>query len=221
MSKEIDIYTKLGLNAERVAGYLYSGICISIVSTLIFPKEVSALISALGGVLSVLSVFAIGFATYVLYRYIIGEYLLFPLQHFIHRLLDYILGRSKKNPTSSIDFIKNLGVPKGLRRDAYTAIRDAFFNDETRARLDLVHGEIHALYITAVDSFLISGLSFLKPMYIPNWTWIFVGIFTLIGGLIADTHQHTIETRMIKAIDPSKLKEFLRQDGHLIVNIPL
>lgn len=171
---------------------------------------------SLGGVLSVFAVIAIGFVIFIFYRYIIGEYIIFPIQHIIHYLFDIILKRTKEKTTSSINLLKHLEVPNGIRRDAYTSIRDAFIDDKTRARWDLIHGEIHALYITSI---IFLGISvFLKLNINGNniWLWALIGIIVLISAIIADTHQHMVETRMIKALNREDLKKFLIQEGHIL-----
>jgi hypothetical protein len=217
MSNESDMYTKLGLNAERFAGYLYSGICFSVVMTLVLPTKVASFVDSIGGVLSLFSVVAIGFVIFIFYRYLIGEFIIFPLQHLIHHLFDKILGKSSEKTTSSIYFLKYLGVAKGIRRDAYTSIRDAFINDKIRARWDLIHGEIHALYITSIIFIGVSLFLNLNEVFITNWIWMFIGIVAIGAAFIADTHQHIVETRMIKALDRNGLINFLIQEGHLLI----
>jgi len=94
-----ELYTKLGLNPERVAGYVYSGLFTSVVAAFLAPDAVKGLVDSLGGVLSTLAALALGIAVYVLYRQLIGEYFLYPLHHLLHGFLDSAFRRSGERLT--------------------------------------------------------------------------------------------------------------------------
>jgi hypothetical protein len=211
-----ELYTKLGLNPERVAGYVYSGLFTSVVAAFLAPNAVRGLVDSLGGVLSTLAALALGIAVYVFYRQLIGEYFLYPLHHLLHGFLDSAFRRSGERLTSSTAFLAYLGVPFGHRRDAYTTIREIYLQEMTRTRLDLAHGELHVLYITACGCLVVVLCGLLSPGRDVGLVWIIGGIVSYLAALVGDIHQHSLETQMLKRIDRAELLEFLFKAGYVV-----
>ena len=66
--------------------------------------------------------------------------------------------RAKDGAVSTIWYLAQSKVPRGARREAYTALRREYLPAETKKQLDLAHSEVHVLYITFLELFSLGVL---------------------------------------------------------------
>ncbi len=216
MATENEVLSKLGLTPEQIVGYVYAGMFIAFAVVAVDAPFVKEAVKSLGGLLSTMVVLSLGVGAFVFYRRIIGEFVLYHAHHAVHRTLDLVLGRKGHALTSCTAYLAFKGVPLGSRRAAYTAIREVFFDKHARRRLDLAHGEIHVLYLTAIGCFAVTlYLLFDHAGGLTNNAWPSVGALSYLGALWADIQQHSVETQMLKVLDEAKLRSFLEGGGYL------
>ncbi|MBA7683660.1 hypothetical protein ES703_92034 [subsurface metagenome] len=176
-------------------------------------------VDALGGIVSTLVIIAFGASIYIFYRYVLGEFLIYPFTHFIHYLFD-----KKNEPTSPTGYLRRIKKLKiGQVREAYTDIRRHFFEEKLRDKLDLDHSEIHLLWLTSVIGiFLFIYLSLVGNTDCMTRFSVFIAsIFVYIAATIIDIKQHKKEYRLIS--EPSRqsdLDNFLNNHGYYIKKQP-
>src|SRR5436309_568231 len=215
MANEEDLLAKIGVTSEELVGYLYGGLFVAICAALVDNARVKSIVEALGDFVSAIAVLGLGVGVYVLYRRIIGEMVLYHVHHMCHRVVDFVAGREKENLTSSTAFLGYLAVPLGRRRAAYSAVRETFFDTNTKRRIDLAHGELHVLYITAVGS--VAAYLYLRlstPGRI-SLAWLVISIVSYLGALVGDIKEHSFETHVLKMIERTRLEKFLLDGGYL------
>jgi hypothetical protein len=215
MSEQLEISEKAIIvfanAAERFIGYCYSGFLPVCIAALENPDFVKKTVEATGGLLTAIICVVLGIGIYTIYFRVLGNFFIFPLQHVIHYLIDLILRRSPEARTSSVGLIIGYGVPKKCARIAYHKVRDKFFTGRYQIEIQLSHGELHVLYITAVitlGSYIILNSHGLSPTPI----YMYASASCFIAALIGDTHQHAVEAALVKA-KQSEVKEFLQQEG--------
>jgi hypothetical protein len=198
------------LGFDRLLRYGYGGFLLLGVSLLTGKaNNLKPAIEAAGSVLGPLVVFACGTAIYVFYRYLLGEWVLFPIAH----LLDWLTfkgNRGKLGATSPFWHFVQLGVPLRRARKAYNAVRREKLSESTAKRLNLAHAEAHILYMTSVvliaSYWMIAASSLL----------FILGLATLGAALANDIRQHREELPTIRADLPDEaLKQFLREHGFI------
>lgn len=199
------------LDISQIIRYGYSGFLLTAAMSVLTPQTLKTAVEAAGSVVAPLTVFAVGAAIYVMYRYVIGEFVLFPLAHLIHAGHDRIFKYTES--TSPIGFLRD-GVRFGQRRAAYTTIRRHFFDDQQRERLDWNHSEVHVLYLTAVIAACVAV--FVCMMKEPPANALAIcalsGVLFWVAGLIRDISVHMSEGRLFKA-NKQEVLECLRQHG--------
>ena len=107
--------------------------------------------------LSVISL--VGIAAYVLYKELLGEFLLYPARHMLHTAAAKAVHRARQGRAPEAGsvgsvpaLLGSLGVPIGQRQWVYRSLRTTTLLSEPQKRsLDLFHSEIHVLYISAVE----------------------------------------------------------------------
>jgi hypothetical protein len=178
------------------------------------PVLTQNVVSALGNVLSPIVVVVVGAAIYLAYRIILGEWILYPTRHGIHFLLDK--RRRRNAPDAFISFTALLaaeGVPFGMRRYAYSEIRDCegILDHSTRERLDLIHATYHFLYLTSVESIVAAWYIAHYANSIHNWKALSVisGI-CIVAAFVADIRQDSWECRLLRQ-DRNQLRQFLKE----------
>ena len=212
MSGEDAVIVRLGVTPEQLLGYGYAGLLASFVASLIEPNFVKHLIAALGPFLAAIVALALGVGIYVAYFKIVGEFLLYPFHHLVHKLVDRVRKRIGKVGTSCVAYIGELGVPFGQRRAAYEAIKAAYYQDRERRRIQLAHGELHVLYLTAVEAGAAALYLFARAR--PTEVWATTAIVFYVAALIADLRQHTLECYMLKTRAETELRKFLNDAGY-------
>ncbi|MBL8860567.1 MAG: hypothetical protein JNK02_01020 [Planctomycetes bacterium] len=199
------------LELSRILRYGYAGFLL--LGVFLLTSETSKLKSAIdaaGSVLGPIVVLAAGAAIYVLYRYLLGEWLLFPLAHGLDWLMWKFSSR-RHEPVSPIWYLATLGVRFGNRRLAYNTVRRAGLEPGIAERLDVAHSEAHIPYLTAVILIAAYG-TFARQEVVLLW----LGLFTLAAALANDVRQHREELPTLKASVPEqKLKELLKKHGFI------
>lgn len=197
--------------------YGYSGFLATGILLLVHAEVVGAAVEAAGPVLSPLLVLAGGASIYVLYRYIIGEFLLYPVMHGLELLAHRLLKSLVDTPVRYL--ARDLHVPFGLRRAAYTAIRREFLPEVTRKRMDLAHSELHILYITAVELaafwvYLEWGPKEMQDIVNPTAV-LLLSALVYVAAMLADMREHMYELSVIKQVSStSDLMDFLSNRGY-------
>lgn len=214
MDTENELLSRLGVTPEQVVGYFYAGLFSAVVCSLVAPAATKATVDNLGPVLATLAAFALGVGIYVLYRRLIGELLLYPIYHAVHGLIDALFRRPPERRTSTTNYLGGLGVPLGCRRIAYTTIREVLFDTETQRRLDLAHGEIHVLYLTAIECWLAALYLRFEAQPVAG-AWIITALLAFLAALFSDTRQHSLEVQLLRNFGAERLRTFLEESGYL------
>lgn len=204
------------LGISRLIRYSYGGFLLLFIVSIINPEIVKSIINSLGTIISILVILNIGASIFVIHRYVLVEIFEFPLIDCIHNVIDYFHKNTGADSTSPFKYIKSLGVKKGNSRAAYLAIRKEFFDSEKRKNVDIIHSELHILYITAEET-LLTGI------YLLYWDnqFHYIYLFTLsiifaLSAIIADIKQLQLECHSLKIKNSEgKLRSFLLEIGYL------
>lgn len=203
----------LAAYAERMIGYIFSGLLPLLILTIEAKSMVKGYIEATGGILAALICIGLGIGIFSIYFRIIGELILYPLQHCIHILLDFCIRRRGDKQSSTVGLLVHYGVPILRCRDAYQTIKDEFFKKRERTEMQFSHGEIHVVYLTSVITMV--------AYFVVNYTkgqasklYIFISVVSLIAAIISDTRQHSKEAYRIRAEKNAVIK-FLSDRGYI------
>lgn len=196
--------------AERIIGYFYAGILPIVILTIQFPHDVKSFVETTGGLFAIIISMAVGIGIYTVYFKLFGEMVLYPLQHVIHLGLDLFRGER----TSSIGLLRDMGVRFSDLRDAYSAIRNEFFGKEIRIILEVDHGELHVLYLTALITFTAYFVIWITTGAIPSNAYLVISALSSIAALIADTRQHTRECHLMKR-EQESIEKYLKEHHFL------
>lgn len=205
-------------NLAQLVRYGYTGFLIAGIFTYLTPEAAKEFFGATGNVVAPLIVFSAGGSVFVFYRYILGEFVLFPITHLIHCHLDKWPPRKTSRPTG---FLREIGIPRFQIRAAYTEIRRNYFKKEesVAASLDLSHTETHVLWITSII-----GLGTFIFLCVSNSTEdttqnIFLGISCIfaLAAIITDIQQHKKEHRLFTSEKyHQEIIEFLTAQGYSV-----
>ena len=184
------------LGAERLVRYAYGGLLLGLLSAITDPDWTKKVVEGLGPVLAPLAAIAIGGAMYSVFRHLIGETLIYPFHHFVHRRWDRFRGRTGPDTTDTRAYLASLGVRNDLIQLGYMRFRMSVGDPRVRSAQDAAHSELHMLWLTATAS--------LVAAIIQRWRgespWL-VGLFTLVvvsASLLGEVRQHGIETIRMK-----------------------
>jgi hypothetical protein len=200
------------LNLSLVIRYGYAGMLFTTILLVVNRSFVKSLTESAGAVLTPFIVVTIGACIYVFYRYLLGEWLLYPLAH----RFDSKENRGTTGALSPHGYLEQLGVPKQQRRGAYNAMRREYITDPLKKQLDLAHAEAHILYITSVE---LAGLAVYLPFSSSRWWWSLVvagpALLFLYCAIKADNNQHRYELSSILSVKQTdELKTFLAARGY-------
>lgn len=208
-----DLVEKIGLNTEEIVGYLYSGTLLGLLWWKLRPDEVTAFCTAVGSVEFALGLLLLGPGIYCFYFRVIGDLVVFPIQHRIHRVLDRLSGRT----TSPVRLVAHMGVGLGSRRAAFNLVKSEFLDEGWRNRTALHHAEMQVLYITAVELLGAAALSAATGAAFAPGPLMIWGLAALTAAIVADTKQHRRDTQLIERMGDDALRAFLEDEGFLIV----
>jgi hypothetical protein len=116
--------------AERLIGYFYAGLLPVIILSIERGSVVKAFVEATGGVFALVCCFALGIGIYTIYFRIVGELVLYPIQHTFHMIYDEKFASKR---TSTIGLMCDSGVPLWRARGAYNFVRERFLTKEDKA----------------------------------------------------------------------------------------
>ncbi|MCJ7577544.1 MAG: hypothetical protein MUO91_03755 [candidate division Zixibacteria bacterium] len=203
------------LSISTILRYGYGGFLLVGLLALRDHVQVEAWIKATGTVVAPLIVFCVGACIYVVYRYVVGEFLFYPFMHSVHFLTDRLFYRDGQR-TSPTGFLGQGGMCFSQRRQAYTAIRRGFFEPCMRETLNLAHSEIHILYLTAVEFAAATSLWWTDPSHkVVSWVFIVAAAVTFIAAVVTDINQHKMEYRLLRNLkDKVALTNFLSLTGY-------
>jgi len=215
MTTEDALIKRLSVTPEQLIGYAYGGLLAVLILAIIQPSFVQSLVSSLGGILATLVALGVGVGIYVLYFKVIGEFALYLIQHAVHRVFDWVRKTPPEKHTSCVAYLGYMGVGFGYRRAAYETIKASCYEIETCRRMQVSHGELHVLYLTAVETGIAAGYLWIAGRdYTP---WLLTAGIAYIAALIADTRQHFLEAAMLRAQPEAKIRKFLTDGGFLSV----
>ena len=212
-NKKDNVFRTFGATPEQIIGYVYTGLLSLLCLALSDSALVKQLKDSMGTLLLAVFVVTVGLAGYTVYFKIFGELILFPLQYLLHHALDFLRGRRGERHTATLSFIHYLGVPWPYCHAAYQEIKNEFYPGVTGPRIQLAHGELNVLYLTAIVLFAFGVRGLLVAD--AAWPFLAVGLAFLICAFTADTIQQSLETQMIRSSDRASLVKYLTERGLL------
>jgi hypothetical protein len=195
----------------RAVRYAYPGFLAAALLGVNYGDEFNTLLTTVGLSFLVIFAFVFGAAIYVLYRFVVGECLLFHLVHLIHRLAHKIF----KLQPGVVEWLVDLGVPLGQRRAAYTYLRSKKSDDKEVQYLDYIHTELHILYITGIE-LCGFGIYLSTDPQKSGRAYIWVSVAILLAGILADIRSHISEARYWRysnAAGPQFVTKLLAEGG--------
>ena len=180
------------LRLGQLIRYGYSGLLFFLVAASLEPVQTKQLIESLGPVLTPLVALVLGVAVYVLYKELLGEMVLYPVRHMLHTMGGRICHRIRlrtaaaQGTVGSVPaLLGSLKVPFGQRQWAYRCLRaTSFVTPERNQLLDLLHSEIHVIYVSAVQ---LAAAGFYRGwLRQPSQGWFLAALVLLIVALVVD-----------------------------------
>lgn len=223
MEERESLIKTLGVTPENLLGYSYAGLLATLCIAIIRPQIVEDLRNSLGTLLSTLIVLGFGVGIYTFYFKILGELILYPFQHRLHAAWDRVRKLSGAKHSCDMAYLGYLGVRSlALQRAAYEDIKASFYEAEARRRIHLEHGELHILYLTAVEFAAFSLYLWIGDLWPTQRSqglfFSVTAIVSYLGALLADTRQHSRETQMLKACGEPRIRDFLSAGGYISVS---
>jgi hypothetical protein len=210
-----DVLDRVGLGAEGILGYFYTGALLGFLWWKLRTPEVQEFASSMGGLVYALGTLMLGVGVYVASFRFIGEFILFPLQHLIHEILDTrLLNRASSESTSPIRLLQAIGVDLGHRRFAYNSLKDELLLEQRRSPVALIHAEVGMLYVTAIEllgAALVVAFGWSQPFSASPL--LLVGSLSLMAALASDTKQHVQEAAQLRQIGAAEVTRFLTEKG--------
>ena len=201
-------------SVNNILRYGYSGFLMVGIISLVDPNILEKTIKASGPVVTPLAIFFVGTCIFVVYRYVIGELLLFPIMHLIHWVFDKVIWGTS-SPTG---YLGELGVIFGDKRVAYSEIRRGLLKDEERERFNFAHSETHILYITAIELVVASQIIDKNTFSLLYGFFLFGAILMLLSAIITDIQQHRVEYKILRHFyKREELIKFLTERGYVKV----
>ncbi|MBD3673894.1 MAG: hypothetical protein HUJ26_10250 [Planctomycetaceae bacterium] len=223
----------LVVQVQQLIRYGHGGLLVFGIVALYNPDFIKEIVTSLGGPLSMLMVLSIGAPIYVIHRYVIGEYCIYPLTNIIHIYVwDKISCKLRKikefETTSVTGMLEQQGIKVEsydwlfgyfLRRKVYSDWRQAYLPEKKKNLLNLFHAEVHILWISAVivmgvilSSYMFSDVGDSIKGDLKYWCILF---FVLVfSGLVGDIQLHSKQCRDLRSQE-ADLKKFLEEYGYL------
>ena len=199
------------ISISKLARYAYPGLLVLLL-LYICDADATKLITKENAALMVPAIFIFGTSFYLLFRYIIGEFIIFRLANYIHGTID-----GNTNPEI---FLKTVIKRGESPRRAYTYIRHGFFTKQQTENLDYFHTEIYLLYVNFVIGFpfiIVYPLCDNKCLCEITWRLCLIGVaavISLIAAFIVDIEQHEKEGRLLKyGTRKHLLEDYLKKYG--------
>jgi Na+-translocating ferredoxin:NAD+ oxidoreductase RnfD subunit len=204
----------LKITLSRLIRYTYGGLLTALLAAIAEPTSIASIVGALGTILAPLAAVGLGTGVYIIHRHVLGETILFPLTHRIHAWWDRVQGHTEEATTSTIGYLKVLGVQRNIR-SAYTAFRDQFFDPSLREKLDIQHSELHVLWITA-ELTLIAAVYLASTKRITGAIMLLIlCVLAILSVIVADIRQHQMECHLMRTTEHQQVISFLQERGFL------
>lgn len=194
------------ISIDKIVRYGYPGFLILLI-LIVFEDPTKTYIKEIGGFVTTIMSFTIGATFYVVYRYVLGEYVLFQLMHLIHLAYECITGRIS-SPHSFLGQAEGVKAKWFRRRVLYNLLRRNYFKSKQSKKYDFAHSEIHLVYITGV---LLAAVTFIyrNDELIKNinsfWLW-FTPSLIITVAIVIDIQQHSAEYRRFKKEEDEIIK---------------
>ncbi len=189
------------ISIDKLVRYGYPGFLI-LLTAILFECETKDYIKEIGGLVTTILSLTVGSAFYVVYRYIIGELVLYQAMHLIHNLYEQMT----RKPSSPHTFLRKIGKRKigwFKRRVLYNLLRRNYFEPEQSKKYDFAHTEIHLVYITGVILGLVTTMFRTDKLIVlansNGELWI-ASATIIIVAIMIDIQQHSVEYRRFVAM---------------------
>ncbi len=197
-----NLWSKLGSQIEILVPSAYAGITFVVIAIYFNAQGTRSLIENIGSVLIAPSVLFLGLLFYLIYRAILGEFLLYPLRHLLLLPADYLWRSARHKPEEFLSFTRLLAERKvgfGFRRQVYSSIRDVegVFDQSLRDRFDLLHATYHFFYISSLELLGAGAYAWYHSGF-ESKPFFQAGIALLILAFIADFRQDIWECRLLR-----------------------
>jgi hypothetical protein len=213
MSEERSLWTKLAPQIEMLVPGVWAGALAVGLMACVAPKETKQWLDTLGTALVLPVVAFVGVVLFLVYRVIVGEWLLYPLRHALLGVCDWIWRRRQgAKHLSFTRLLASRNVPFFFRRYTYSAIRDAEggpFTRSQRQHFDFLHATYHLFYVTGLELLAASLLTLAQPH---QEGLKFAGIAFLVLAFLADFRQDVWECRLME-MKPERLDDTLKLLG--------
>jgi hypothetical protein len=201
--------------AERLIGYIYAGLFPAVIIIIEKGNIVENLVRSVGGIFTALICITVGIGIFSFYNKIVGELVVFSLQHFLHFAMDKLTLKSAERGTSDIRFLIRLGVPWTRAREAYMFLRDNLADRRYKVTLELEHGEIHVLYLTAcicLGTYILLDRIRTQP---PTEWYLYIAAAAYLAATLADIRQHARECAWLRN-RKNEVIGLLRENGYTV-----
>lgn len=185
--------------------YAYSGLQLLLIAAYLIPAETKSAVESLGPILAPLVALALGVAVYVLYKEFLGELVLYPTRHLLHtlaaRIRYRVLHKTSAAPgtVGSVPaLLGSLHVPFGQRQWAYRCLRTTrFITPERNQLLDLLHSEIHIIYVSAIQ---LTAAGIYRAWHLaPSEGWLLAALVLLVVAFIVDWRMDFLDAAYIRS----------------------
>ena len=195
-------------DVPRFFRYTYTGFLMVALVTLTNRERILPFKEVLPVAVMFAAIIAGGACIFILYRYVLGELILFNLA----LLISWGIGKRSNKPWSVPYLLgTRYQVRLGERRAAYTFLRRSDAFKQQRERIEMIHSEIHVLYVTAFELLVLRVLALSKPEHFSAVTWTAFVVF--LAGIIFDVKQHRDEATFVSSLEFNQVNEELRKGG--------
>lgn len=215
---EESLWFKLASHVEVIVPGAWAGFLLVLLAAYYAGDRTHKLIEDVGTVLVIPIVFFVGVVFYLVYRVIIGEWVLYPIRHAVHGVLDWAWRRRAAKENDFISFTRllaRMGVGFGSRRQVYSAVRDldCVLEPAQRERLDFLHATYHLFYISALELLAAGAYRWGKNDH-DGPTLVKLGLVLILVVFVADIKQDIWECRLLRTQETdAKLREFVQKLG--------
>jgi hypothetical protein len=197
-----DLLGRLGIELSHLLRYFYGGFLLFVLARLVNPCAMGTVLKKVPWEIIALSALVIGCGIYAIHRGAI-----IPVHHLLLCaflcIWEETRGVGETNSNSPTRWLGAMGVERGSRISAYTALRRSeFFSDKERRSFDLAHAESGLIVMTFEGFALSSYYTYAQPH-----VWRFAPCYKTLGILAAiffflsfwpGWAQHQVECRRFR-----------------------
>lgn len=202
--------------SREIIRYAYGGFIAFLVAAIADSEKTLQVVKTLDYVLAPLCAIALGAFIYCIYKPSLGEFVYYPLAHWLHTNIfakkwNYDKSLKKGYTCREHLLAERFGIQKSLCGEAYRAIRDSEdFNQKQRDSFHIQHSELHFLNITS--TILFAAVIYL--MFTAECTkgFAFLGVFVVVQvfELWSDILLCRQECIYVLSLGDEKIKSILK-----------